>query len=388
MAALAPRRARRTRYRSSSSVDPAVLVNVEYARGASPLTPMEQHVEPTSTFDGPLQHCSRDEFVRARGRRPRASGSLDVGFGPGGLTVALWAGIVGAGERVGVEPDARRSSSAPADVRSRPTSRRRTRPRRSPSRTARSTASLAQLVFHFVDDPAAVGRRDGQGDAQRRRRRRVCLGRSTGMTMIRDVLGRGQERDAATPRPGRRFGGRAGQLAASSGAEPGSSDVDRRPSSAVLRRLRPASPSSGRSIRVCPGSGRRPARALGGRGERSWQAALRLASSARRDGPVHGSQRRLIRSRRRQPRSPLEQRLSLVTLGVADLARARRSTRRSAGGRRRLRTDDVVFFQAGVHGRRALGPRRLAEDTGVADAGGWGGITLAHNVRSPARSTP
>jgi uncharacterized glyoxalase superfamily protein PhnB len=26
----------------------------------------------------------------------------------------------------------------------------------------------------------------------------------------------------------------------------------------------------------------------------------------------------------------------------------------------------------------------LAEDTVVADAGGWGGITLAHNVRSPA----
>jgi uncharacterized glyoxalase superfamily protein PhnB len=27
---------------------------------------------------------------------------------------------------------------------------------------------------------------------------------------------------------------------------------------------------------------------------------------------------------------------------------------------------------------------RLAEDSTVADTGGWGGITLAHNVRSPA----
>ncbi len=27
---------------------------------------------------------------------------------------------------------------------------------------------------------------------------------------------------------------------------------------------------------------------------------------------------------------------------------------------------------------------QLAEDSGVADRGGWGGITLAHNVRSPA----
>jgi uncharacterized glyoxalase superfamily protein PhnB len=26
----------------------------------------------------------------------------------------------------------------------------------------------------------------------------------------------------------------------------------------------------------------------------------------------------------------------------------------------------------------------LAEDSGVEDTGGWGGITLAHNVRSPA----
>jgi hypothetical protein len=27
---------------------------------------------------------------------------------------------------------------------------------------------------------------------------------------------------------------------------------------------------------------------------------------------------------------------------------------------------------------------RLAEDSGVQDTGGWGGVTLAHNVRSPA----
>jgi uncharacterized glyoxalase superfamily protein PhnB len=26
----------------------------------------------------------------------------------------------------------------------------------------------------------------------------------------------------------------------------------------------------------------------------------------------------------------------------------------------------------------------LAEDSGVTDGGGWGGVTLAHNVRSPA----
>ena len=30
------------------------------------------------------------------------------------------------------------------------------------------------------------------------------------------------------------------------------------------------------------------------------------------------------------------------------------------------------------------GRDQLAEDTGVADSGGWGGITLAYNARSPA----
>jgi uncharacterized glyoxalase superfamily protein PhnB len=30
------------------------------------------------------------------------------------------------------------------------------------------------------------------------------------------------------------------------------------------------------------------------------------------------------------------------------------------------------------------GRDKLAEDTGVVDSGGWGGVTLAHNVGSPA----
>jgi predicted lactoylglutathione lyase len=46
-------------------------------------------------------------------------------------------------------------------------------------------------------------------------------------------------------------------------------------------------------------------------------------------------------------------------------------------------TDDVVFFQCGdmVVGLWSRGG--LAEDSGVVDNGGWGGVTLAHNVRSP-----
>ena len=79
----------------------------------------------------------------------------------------------------------------------------------------------------------------------------------------------------------------------------------------------------------------------------------------------------------------MEQRLSLVTLGVSDLARARGfyeglgwTTGAEAG-------DDVVFFQAGGMIVALWGRGQLAEDSVVEDAGGWGGITLAHCVRSP-----
>jgi len=41
-----------------------------------------------------------------------------------------------------------------------------------------------------------------------------------------------------------------------------------------------------------------------------------------------------------------------------------------------------VFFQAGAIIVGLWSREKLAEDSGVADAGGWGGITLAHNVRS------
>jgi uncharacterized glyoxalase superfamily protein PhnB len=43
-----------------------------------------------------------------------------------------------------------------------------------------------------------------------------------------------------------------------------------------------------------------------------------------------------------------------------------------------------VFFQAGGMVLALWDRDRLAEDSGVEDGGGWGGITLAHNVRSPA----
>jgi catechol 2,3-dioxygenase-like lactoylglutathione lyase family enzyme len=80
----------------------------------------------------------------------------------------------------------------------------------------------------------------------------------------------------------------------------------------------------------------------------------------------------------------VEQRVSLVTLGVRDLAVAR-AFYEALGWRTNAEPgDDVVFFQAGGMILALWGRTELAEDSGVEDSGGWGGITLAHNVRSPA----
>ena len=79
----------------------------------------------------------------------------------------------------------------------------------------------------------------------------------------------------------------------------------------------------------------------------------------------------------------MEQRVSLVTLGVADLAQSR-AFYEALGWRRGNDSDEVVFFQAGGTVFALWSREALAEDSGVEDAGGWGGVTLAHNVRSPA----
>ena len=70
-----------------------------------------------------------------------------------------------------------------------------------------------------------------------------------------------------------------------------------------------------------------------------------------------------------------------MTLGVADLDRARRFYER-LGWAATGPTDEVVFFQARRVGARPLGAGRPGGRLGLTDSGGWGGITLAHNVRS------
>ena len=79
----------------------------------------------------------------------------------------------------------------------------------------------------------------------------------------------------------------------------------------------------------------------------------------------------------------MEQRLSLVTLGVADLGRARAFYEALGWTTRAKPEDDIVFFQAGGIVVALWDRGRLAEDTGVEDPGGWGGVTFAYNTRSP-----
>jgi catechol 2,3-dioxygenase-like lactoylglutathione lyase family enzyme len=80
----------------------------------------------------------------------------------------------------------------------------------------------------------------------------------------------------------------------------------------------------------------------------------------------------------------VNQRVTLLTLGVADVARARAFYEGLGWTTRAGPDDDVVFFQAGGLVVSIWSRESLAHDSGVADGGGWGGVTLAHNVGSPA----
>jgi predicted lactoylglutathione lyase len=81
----------------------------------------------------------------------------------------------------------------------------------------------------------------------------------------------------------------------------------------------------------------------------------------------------------------MDQRVSLVTLGVRDLDRARAFYEALGWTTGAQPDDDTVFFQAGGMVVALWDRAKLATDSAVDDdPGGWGGITLAHNVGSPA----
>jgi len=78
----------------------------------------------------------------------------------------------------------------------------------------------------------------------------------------------------------------------------------------------------------------------------------------------------------------MDQRASLVTLGVEDIGRAREFY--AALGWHGQEVEETVFFQAGGIAIVLWDRGKLAADSGVVDDGpsGFGGIVLAHNVRS------
>ena len=81
----------------------------------------------------------------------------------------------------------------------------------------------------------------------------------------------------------------------------------------------------------------------------------------------------------------MEPRISLITLGVADLETATRFYEEGLGLPRLKTPPSIVFFELGKTWL-ALWPREsLAADAGLSAAGsGFAGFALAHNVRSAA----
>jgi uncharacterized protein len=110
--------------------------------------------------------------------------------------------------------------------------------------------------------------------------------------------------------------------------------------------------------------------------------------ASRGDAPVAsaqaaGSTRRSRWSTGVREEGDVEQRVSLITLGVRDLERARSFYEGLGWSAHPDENDDVVFFQAGGLVVALWDRGSLAADSAVNDAGGWGGVTLAYNVRAP-----
>ncbi|MBL8649574.1 MAG: VOC family protein [Sphingopyxis sp.] len=78
----------------------------------------------------------------------------------------------------------------------------------------------------------------------------------------------------------------------------------------------------------------------------------------------------------------MEARISLITLGVSDLARARAFYERLGFRASAASQGDIVFFQCGAMALALFPREELAKDAGVPEQGaGFRGLALAHNVR-------
>ena len=83
----------------------------------------------------------------------------------------------------------------------------------------------------------------------------------------------------------------------------------------------------------------------------------------------------------------MDKRVSVITLGVGDVSKAQAFYERlgwQLDSGVDNESDHIAFFQAGGSVLSLWDRSKLAADSGVEDAGGWGGVTLAHAVGSPA----
>ncbi len=80
----------------------------------------------------------------------------------------------------------------------------------------------------------------------------------------------------------------------------------------------------------------------------------------------------------------MEPRISLITLGVSDLARATRFYEECLGLPKIESSPGIAFFELGKVWLSLFPSEELAADVGVtAEGSGFRGFTLAHNVSSP-----
>ncbi|MBA3039611.1 MAG: VOC family protein [Alphaproteobacteria bacterium] len=80
----------------------------------------------------------------------------------------------------------------------------------------------------------------------------------------------------------------------------------------------------------------------------------------------------------------LERRISIVTLGVADVATSTAFYERLGWKKSSASQESVTFIQMKGTVLALFGREALAKDAEVADTGpGFSGVTLAHNVSSP-----
>jgi uncharacterized protein len=92
-----------------------------------------------------------------------------------------------------------------------------------------------------------------------------------------------------------------------------------------------------------------------------------------------------MQDKRWEDAMPFEPRLSIITLGVADMPRARTFYERLGYTAGVASNANVTFFQAGGMILALYGRSALAEDAHVPEApAGFSGVTIAYNCRSEA----